>query len=64
MSDVTKMLLKINLQRNSIVIDREIGENQSEFRKDKGTRGGISNLRTTNERYFEKQKDVYICFID
>ena len=24
----------------------------------------ISNLRTINERYLERQKDVYICFID
>ena len=34
------------------------------FRKGKGTREGIYNLRTINERYLEKQKDVYICFID
>ena len=64
MSHVTKMLVKIILHRNSTVIDREIGENQSGFRKGKGTREGIYNLRTINERYLEKQKDVYICFID
>ena len=64
MSHVTKILLKIILHRNSTVIDREIGENQSGFRKGKGTREGIYNLRTINERYLEKQKDVYICFID
>ena len=64
MSHVTKNLLKIILHRNSTVIDREIGENQSGFRKGKGTREGIYNLRTINERYLEKQKDVYICFID
>ena len=29
-----------------------------------GTREGIFNLRTINERYLEKQKDVYICIID
>ena len=64
MSHVTKILLKIILHRNSAAIDREIGENQSGFRKGKGTREGIFNLRTINERYLEKQKDVYICFID
>ena len=64
MSHVTKILLKIILYRNSAAIDREIGENQSGFRKGKGTREGIFNLRTINERYLEKQKDVYICFID
>ena len=64
MSHVTKILLKIILHRNSAVIDREIGENQSGFRKGKGTREGIFSIRTINERYLEKQKDVYICFID
>ena len=64
MSHVTKILLKIILYRNSAAIDREIGENQSGFRKGKGTREGIFNLRTINERYLEKQKDVYICFIN
>ena len=56
MSHVTKILLKIILYRNSEAIDREIGENQSEFRKGKGTREGIFNLRTISERYLEKQK--------
>lgn len=64
MSHFTKILLKIILYRNSAAIDREIGENQSGFRKGKGTREGIFNLRTINERYLEKQKDVYICFIN
>ena len=64
MSHVTKILLKIILHRNSTVIDREIGENQIGFRKGNSTREGIYNLRTINERYLEKQKDVYTCFID
>ena len=63
-SHVTSILLKIILYRNSAAIDREIGENQSGFRKGKGTREGTFNRRTINERYLEKQKDVYICFID
>ena len=64
MSHVTKILLKIILYRNSAAIDRVIGENQSGFRKRKGTRDGIFNLRTISERYLKKQKDLYICFID
>ena len=63
MSLVTTFLLKIILHRNISVINREIGENQSGFRK-KGTREGIYNLLTINERSLERQKDVYICFID
>ena len=64
MSHVTNILLKIILHRNSTVINREIGENQSGFRKGKGTREGIYNLRTINKRYLERQKSVFICFID
>ena len=64
MSHVTKVLLKVILQRNKTKIDVEISETQSGFRKGRGTREGIFNLRTINERYLEKGKDVYICFID
>ena len=64
MSHVTKILLKIILYRNSAAINREICENQSGFRNGKGTQERIFNLRTIIERYLEKQKDVYICFID
>ena len=60
MSHVTKKILKIILYRNSAAIDREICEDQSGFRKGKGTREGIFYLSTINERYLEKQKDVYI----
>ena len=28
------------------------------------TRQGIFNLRTISERYLEKHRDVYICFIE
>ena len=51
--------MKILLYRNNAAIDREIVENQSGFRKGKGTQKGIFNLRTINERYIWKQKDVY-----
>ena len=57
-------MLKIILHCNSKVIDRENGENQNGFRKEKTTREEIYNLRTINEIYLEKQNDVYICFID
>ena len=38
MSHVTKVLLKVILERNNIKIDTEINETQSGFRKGKGTR--------------------------
>ena len=64
MSHATKVLLKVILERNKAKIDGEISDNQSGFRRGMGTREGIFNLRTINERYLEKHKDVYICFID
>ena len=64
MSHVTKVLLKLILQRNKTKIDVEISEIQSGFRKGRRAGEGIFNLRTINERYLEKEKDVYVCFID
>ena len=64
MSHIIKVLLKAILQRNKTKIDVEISETQSGFRKGRGTREGIFNLRTINERYLEKGKDDYVCFID
>ena len=64
MSHVTKRLLKIILERNKLKIDVEINEAQSGFRKGKGTREGIFNLRSMSERCLEKGKDVFVCFID
>ena len=34
------------------------------FRKDKGTRNAILLLRMIMERAIEKQKNMYMCFID
>ena len=64
MGHVMKLLLKIILERNEEKIEREIGDCQSGFRPKMGTREGIFNIRTVIERYLEKQRIVYICFID
>ena len=64
MSHVTKALMKVILERNKAKIDWEVSPTQSGFRRGMGTREGIFNLRTINERYLEKHKDVYICSID
>ena len=64
MSHVTKALFKVILERNKAKIDWEVSPTQSGFRRGMGTREGIFNLRTINERYLAKHKDVYICFID
>ena len=50
MGHVTKVLLNINLYRNSAAIEREIKENKNVIRKGKGTSQFIFYLRTINER--------------
>ena len=42
----------------------EISEVQYEFMPDRCTRNAIFVLRRLLERMIEKQKDVYVCFID
>ena len=64
MSHVLKVILKTILNRNSNVINEEIGETQSGFRTKIGTREGILNLRLILEKYLEIHKKVYLCFID
>ena len=42
----------------------EISEVQYGFMPDRSTRNAIFVLRRLVERMIEKQKDVYVCFID
>ena len=58
MSHVIKLLLRIILD----CIEQKV--TQSGFKRGKGTREGIFNLRTILKRYLEIQRDVYVCFID
>ena len=37
---------------------------QAGFRKGKGTRNQIANIRWTIEKAREFQKNIYLCFID
>jgi len=64
MSHVLKALLKIILNRNTNLINEEIGDTQSGFKNKIGTREGILNLRLVLEKYLEINKKVYLCFID
>ena len=64
MSNVTKIILRVLMVRNSRIFDREAGRTQSGFRKGMGTREGIFNFRNIVEKLLEKHKKIYICFID
>ena len=64
MCHTLKQLLLIILKRITNKINVNVGPEQAGFRKDSGTREGIFNLRLITEKYLEKQKDIYACFID
>ena len=64
MSHVTKLVLRVIM---NIIKGRtlsEISEVQCGFMPDRGTRNAIVVLRRLVERMIEKQKYVYVCFID
>ena len=67
MSHVTKLVLKVIINRIRGRTLSEISEVQYGFMPDRGTWNAIFVLRRLVERLIEKQKpqkDVYVCFID
>ena len=63
MSHMSKVTLKVLLQRMRGRTKGEISEEQFGFMPYKGTRNAIFTLRMITERCVEIQKDLYICFI-
>src|SRR6218665_1599194 len=63
-SHTSKILLKIIHKRMESTIERELPDNQAGFRKARGTRDHIANMRWIMERQLEHGKEVHICFID
>ena len=45
-------------------MNRELPDVQDGFRKVRGTRDQIANIRWIMEKAREFQKDIYFCFID
>ena len=45
-------------------MNREIPDVQAGFRKGRGTKDQIANIRWTIEKAREFQKSIYFCFID
>ncbi len=52
------------LKRTEPIIEKNLTDNQMGFRKNKGTKDAIFMLRTLQERCIEKQKNIFICFVD
>ena len=57
-------MLKILQTRLQQYVNRELPDVQAGFRKDRGTRDQIANIRWIIEIAREFQKNIYFCFID
>ena len=64
MSHVTKLVFCIVINRIRGRTLPQIAPEQYGFMPDKGTGNDIFVLRMLVERSIEKQKDLYVCFID
>ena len=57
-------MLKILHARLQQYVNRELPNVQVGFRKGRGTRDQIANIRWIMEKARELQKNIYFCFID
>ena len=57
-------MLKILQARLQQYVNHELPDVQVGFRKGRGTRGQIANIRWIMEKAREFQKNIYVCFID
>ena len=60
----SKVMLKILQARLQQYVNRELPDVQAGFRKGRGTRDQIANMRWVMEKSREFQKNIYFCFID
>ena len=63
-SHASKVMLKILQARLQQHVNRELPDVQAGFRKGRGTRDQIANIRWIMEKAREFQKTIYFCFID
>ena len=57
-------MLKILQARLQQYVNRELPDVQAGFRKGRGTREEIANIRWIIEKAREFQKNIYLCFTD
>ena len=60
----SKVMLKILQARLQQYVNAELPDVQAGFRKGRGTRDQIANIRWIIEKASEFQKNIYFCFID
>ena len=63
-SHTSKVMLKILQARLQQYVNRELPDVQAGFRKGRGTRDQIANIRWIMEKAREFQKNIYFCLID
>ena len=63
-SHASKVMLKILQVRLQQYVNHELPDIQAGFRKGRGTRDQIANIRWIIEEAREFQKNIYFCFID
>ena len=63
-SSHTLVMLKILQARLQQYLNRELPDIQAGFRKARGTRDQITNIRWIMEKARDFQKNIYFCFID
>ena len=64
MSHASKVMLKILQARHQQYVNRELPDVQAGFRKGRGTRDQIANIRWIIEKAREFQKNIHLWFID
>ena len=64
LSHASKVMLKILQARLQQYMNCEIPDVQAAFRKGRGTRDQIANIRWIIKKAREFQKNIYFCFID
>ena len=60
----SKVMLKILQAKFQQYMNQELPDIQAEFRKVRGTRDQIANIRWIREKVREFQKNIYFCIID
>ena len=63
-SHTRKAMLKILQASLQQYVNQELPDVQTRFRKGRGTRDQIANIRWIMEKAREFQKNIYFCFID
>ena len=63
-SHASKVMLKILQARLQQYVNCELPDVKAGFRKGRGTRDQIANIRWIMEKSREFQKNIYFCFID